>query len=195
MKKIVAAVSGASGIIYGKRLVQWLVQNGHRVDLLLSKPGAEVFKLEIGPLPKGETGWRKFFADKKGLLKTHRVDDFKSPLASGSAKRDGMAIIPCSMGMAGRIAAGVSSSIIERAADVMLKERRPLVIVFRESPLNLIHLENLARLCRAGAVVMPAAPGFYFRPKNMEELVDGLVGRVLKELGIENKLEKEWEQR
>jgi len=195
MKRIVAAMSGASGMIYGKRLVQWLLENGHSVDLLLSRAGAEVFKLEIGPLPRGESGWRKFFADKRGRLKLHGLMDFKSPLASGSAKRDGMVIIPCSMGMVGRIAAGISSNLVERAADVMLKERRPLVLVFRESPLNLIHLENLARLCRAGAVVMPAAPGFYFQPQNLQALVDGFVGRVLKELGIENELEKEWKQR
>ena len=192
MKRIGVAFSGASGMIYGERLVQWLVRNGHAVDLLVSKTAAKVFELEIGPAPKSQAGWRKFFGDKKGLLNLHNPDDFTSQLASGSSRRDAMAIIPCSMGMAGRVAAGVSSSLIERCADVMLKEKQPLVIVFRESPLNLIHLENLARLSRAGAIIMPAAPGFYSKPRNIEELVDGFVGRVLKKLGIENKLEKEW---
>jgi 4-hydroxy-3-polyprenylbenzoate decarboxylase len=192
MKRIVVAFSGASGMIYGERLVQWLVGNGHAVDLLVSKTGTKVFELEIGPAPKNQAGWRQFFNDKNGLLNLHDPDDFTSQLASGSSQRDAMAIIPCSMGMAGRVAAGVSSNLIERAADVMLKEKQPLVIVFRESPLNLIHLENLARLSRAGAIIMPAAPGFYSKPQNIEELVDGFVGRVLKKLGIENNLEKEW---
>ncbi len=192
MKRLVVALSGASGMIYGVRLVRWLVQNRHAVDLLISNPGRKVFELEIGKVPADEKGWRKFFSDRRGLLKYHALDNFDSPLASGSAKRDAMIIIPCSMGMVGRIASGISSNLLERCADVSLKERRPLVLLFRESPLSLIHLENLERLARAGAVVMPAAPGFYSGPKNIEQLVDGLLGRVLKSIGIENNLEKEW---
>jgi len=192
MKRIVVALGGASGMVYGVRLLSWLLKNGHPVDLLVSETGTEVFELEVGPQPEGESGWRKFLGGGKGRLKVHPVDNFNSPLASGSSVRDAMVIAPCSMGLIGRIAGGVSSNLIERCADVMLKERRPLALVFRESPLNLIHIENLGRLNRAGAIVMPAAPGFYFRPESVEELVDGMVGRVLKEIGIENKLEKEW---
>jgi len=192
MKRIVVAMSGASGMIYAARMVAWLLKNGHRVDLLASKTAAKVFELEIGPAPKDERGWRKFFSDNKGLLKFYDPDDFDAPLASGSSARGAMVVIPCSMGMVGRIASGVSSNLIERAADVMLKEKKPLALVFRETPLNSIHIENLSRLSRAGAMVIPAAPGFYHKPKNIEELADGLIGRVLKEIGINNDLEKEW---
>ena len=192
MKKIVAAMSGASGMTYGVRLVSWLVQNNFPVDLLVTRAAGKVFELEIGPLPKNQAGFRKFFKDAKKLLTLHDPDDFNSPLASGSGTGDAMVIIPCSMGMVGRVASGVSTSLTERAADVMLKEKRPLVMVFRETPLSLIHIENLSRLSRAGAVLMPASPGFYGRPKNIDQLADGLVGRVLKELGISNNLEKEW---
>ena len=190
--KVVVALSGASGMVYAVRLGKWLIENGQALDLMLSNPARKVFELEIGPAPKSENAWRKFFGDRKGLLRLHEAADFDSPLASGSASRDAMIIIPCSMGMIGRVAAGVSSNLIERCADVTLKERRPLAIVFREAPLNLIHLENLTRLARAGAIIIPEAPGFYNRPKDLEALVDGLVGRVLKEIGIENNLEKEW---
>jgi flavin prenyltransferase len=190
--KVVMAMSGASGMDYAVRLGKWLIENGHALDLLLSTPARKVFELEIEPAPKSENAWRKFFGDHKGLLKFHEAGDFDSPLASGSAQRDAMVIIPCSMGMVGRIASGLSSNLIERCADVTLKEQRPLAIVFREAPLNLIHLENLTRLARAGAIIIPEAPGFYNRPKDLESLVEGLVGRVLKEIGIENNLEKEW---
>ena len=192
MKRRVVALSGASGMIYAVRLVEWLVRHGHRIDLLVSRPAEKVFALEIGRVPADEKAWRKFFSDRRGLLKYHALNDFNSPLASGSVKRDAMIIVPCSMGLVGRIAAGVSGNLLERAADIMLKERRPLVLVFRETPLSLIHLENLTNLSRAGAIVMPAAPGFYSRPKDLNELADGLVGRILKQVGIENNLEKEW---
>jgi len=192
MKRLIVAISGASGMIYATRLIRWLIQNGQSVDFLISPPGRKVFELEIGKAPRDQKGWRKFFADRKGWLKYHEPDDFNSALASGSANRHGMIIIPCSMGMIGRIAAGISSTLIERAADVTLKEGRPLVLVFREAPLSLIHLENLAKLARAGAIILPAAPGFYRKPKKIEELVDSLIGRTLKQIGIKNNLEKEW---
>jgi flavin prenyltransferase len=192
MKRIVVAMSGASGMLYAVRMVRWLLKNDHQVDLLVSKTAARVFELEIGPAPGDEKGWRKFFNDGKKLLKLRDPEDFNSPLASGSSAHEAMVIIPCSMGMVGRVASGVSSNLTERAADVMLKERKPLALVFRETPLNQIHIENLSRLSRAGAIIIPAAPGFYHKPKNIEELADGLVGRVLKEIGIDNDLEKEW---
>ena len=195
MKRLIVAISGASGIIYAERMVKWLVKNGHSVDFLISNPGIKVFEMEIGKAPRDEEGWRKFFKDKKGLFHYHQADDFNSALASGSAKKDGMVIIPCSMGMVGRLANCISSNLIERAADVMLKENKPLLLVFRESPLNLIHLENLMRLKRAGAIIMPACPGFYSQPKKIEDLIDSLVGRALREIGIENSLEREWGKR
>jgi 4-hydroxy-3-polyprenylbenzoate decarboxylase len=122
----------------------------------------------------------------------HAIDDFWAGEASGSAATDAMVIIPCSMGTAGRIAAGLSSNLLERAADVMLKERRALVLVPRETPLNTIHLENLLRLSRAGAVVLPAMPGFYHRPDNMGDLVNFVVGKVLDQLEIPHSLFARW---
>ncbi len=192
MKRLVVAIGGASGTIYGVRLVGWLLKNGYSVDFLISRAGKEVFRYEIGEPPGDEAGWRDFFQDRSDLLNYHQEDDFTSPLASGSGVREAMIILPCSMGMVGRLASGISSNLIERCADVMLKESRPLVIAFRESPLNLIHLENLARLKRAGAIIMPCAPGFYLKPKSIEELVDRFIGRVLRQVGIENQLEGEW---
>ena len=192
MKMIVVAIGGASGAIYGVRLVRWLIKNGYGVDFLISSAGRKIFAYEIGEVPESEEGWRKFFEDENNLLKYYDENDFSAPLASGSAKRDAMVIIPCSMGLVGRIANGISSNLIERCADVMLKESRPLVIVFRESPLNLIHLRNLLQLKEAGAIIMPASPGFYFKPKTIDELVDRFIGRVLKNLGIKNELEGEW---
>jgi len=158
--------------------VGWLVKKGYPVDFLISQAGKKVFRYEIGEPPEDEAGWRNFFQDHSGLLNYHQEDDFSSPLASGTSVRQAMIIIPCSMGMVGRLASGISSNLIERCADVMLKESRPLVIAFRESPLNLIH--------------MPCAPGFYFKPKSIEELVDRFIGRVLRQVGIENELEGEW---
>jgi len=193
MKRLIVAVSGASGMVYSQRLICWLVKKGYHVDFLISAPGKKVFEMELGKAANDQAGWRKFFKDQKGLLVYHQNDDFNSPLASGSGARDGMIIIPCSMGMIGRIANGISSSLIERAADVMLKEGKPLALVFRETPLSLIHLENLTRLKKAGAIIIPASPGFYHKPETIEELVDSLVGRVLKQMGIENELEKEWQ--
>lgn len=192
MKRIVVAMGGASGMVYAARMTRWLIKNGYHLDLLMSKTARKVFELEIGPAARDETGWRKFFGDRKGTLKFYDNDDFSAPLAGGSAAREAMVVIPCSMGLLARIASGVSSNLIERCADVMLKERKPLALVFRETPLSLIHLENLARLSRAGAIIIPAAPGFYHKPKTIDELADGLIGRVLKEIGIENDLEKEW---
>ena len=120
------------------------------------------------------------------------IDDFWESAASGSAAADGMIVVPCSMGTIGRIAAGLSGNLLERAADVMLKERHPLVLVPRETPFNTLHLENLLRLSRAGAVVLPAMPGFYHAPETIDDLVDFVVGKVLDQLDIEHSLFTRW---
>jgi len=191
-ERIIVALSGASGMIYAIRLIQWLIENNYPLDLLMSAQAKKILKLETGKFLSAQADFKKFFKDQKRLIKFHSEKDFNSPLASGSARRKAMIIIPCSMGLVGRIANGISSNLIERSADVMLKEKRPLVIAFREAPLNLIHLENLTKLSRAGAVIVPLSPGFYFKPKNIEELISPLVGRILRLVGIENQLEKEW---
>lgn len=171
MSRYVLGVTGASGAVYAARTAMHLKKFGHRVSLIVTAPGREVVEYE---------GQRALFdfADKR-----YDVDDFFAECASGSADYAGMAVVPCSMGTLGRIAAGTSDNLLVRTADVCLKERRPLVIVPREMPYNLIHIENMERVTRAGAVVVPASPQFYSRPATIEDLVDTVVAKVLKHLG------------
>jgi 4-hydroxy-3-polyprenylbenzoate decarboxylase len=184
--KLVVAVGGASGSCYAQRLLDVLAANATRpgnlpleIGLCFSKSGAEVWRHEIGAVP--EYPFRRY-----------ALDDFRAPFASGSAGWDAMVVIPCSSGGLARIAHGISDDLIGRAADVMLKERRKLVLVLRETPLSLLHIENMAAATRAGAVVLPAAPSFYSRPATVEALLDTVIGRVLDQLGIPNQLMPRW---
>lgn len=171
MSRYILGVTGASGAIYATRTAMHLKRLGHEVSLVVTAPGCDVVKFE---------GLQALFdyADR-----TFDVDDFFAECASGSADYAGMAVVPCSMGTLGRIAAGTSDNLLVRSADVCLKERRPLVIVPREMPYNLIHIENMERVTRAGAIVVPASPQFYSRPASIEELVDTVVAKILKHLG------------
>ena len=171
MARFVLGVTGASGAVYATRTAMHLKRLGHAVSLIVTAPGREVVEYE------GQTALFDL-ADK-----TFNVDDFFAECASGSADYAGMAVVPCSMGTLGRIASGTSDNLLVRSADVCLKERRPLVIVPREMPYNLIHIENMERVTRAGAVVIPASPQFYSRPATIEELVDTVVAKILKHLG------------
>jgi 4-hydroxy-3-polyprenylbenzoate decarboxylase len=171
MSRFILGVTGASGAIYATRTAMHLTRLGHEVSLVVTAPGHDVVKFEGQESLYG-------FADK-----TFDVDDFFAECASGSADYAGMAVVPCSMGTLGRIAAGTSDNLLVRSADVCLKERRPLVIVPREMPYNLVHIENMERVTRAGAVVIPASPQFYSRPATIEELVDTVVAKILKHLG------------
>ena len=171
MARFVLGVTGASGAVYAMRTAMHLKRLGHAVSLIVTAPGREVVEYE------GQTALFDL-ADK-----TFNVDDFFAECASGSADYAGMAVVPCSMGTLGRIASGTSDNLLVRSADVCLKERRPLVIVPREMPYNLIHIENMERVTRAGAVVIPASPQFYSRPATIEELVDTVVAKILKHLG------------
>ena len=171
MSRYVLGVTGASGAIYATRTAMLLKRLGHNVSLIVTNPGREVVEYE-GQAALFDTA-DKVFA----------VDDFFAECASGSADYAGMAVVPCSMGTLGRIAAGTSDNLLVRSADVCLKERRPLVIVPREMPYNLIHLENMERVTRAGAIVIPASPQFYSKPATVEELVDTVVAKILKHLG------------
>ena len=135
---------------------------------------------------------RRYVNDNGGLLRLLGIDDFSAAIASGSGAADAMVVCPCSMGTLARIAGGISANLLERAADVMLKERRPLILVPRETPLNEIHLENMLRLARMGARVVPAMPAFYNHPTSIDDMVDFMVGRVLDSLGMENKLYSRW---
>jgi 4-hydroxy-3-polyprenylbenzoate decarboxylase len=188
---IVMALTGASGAPYGVRLLQQLVAAKRKVSLIVSSHGLRLLRTEteIGDVE----GLRAHIGAGFDRYVTLFDDaDRGAAPASGSAPSAGMVICPCSMGTLASIAAGVSRSLVERAADVALKERRPLVLVPRETPLSAIHLENMLRVTRAGAVVMPAAPGFYHRPKTIDELVDFIVARVLDHLHVENTLAPRW---
>ncbi len=189
---IVMALTGASGAPYGIRLLQQFVAAGRDVSLIISAHGFRLLRTEsdVGDLSglRAAVGAAAFDAH----VTVFDDDDRGAAPASGSAKSAGMVICPCSMGTLASIAAGTSRSLVERAADVTLKERRPLVLVPRETPLSAIHLENMLRLTRAGAVVMPAAPGFYHRPTSIDQLVDFIVARVLDQLGVENALVPRW---
>lgn len=198
MKQFLVAITGASGSVYGLRLTEELLRAGCRVSLLLSEPGRQVLNYETGldwSIEPGERGQQV-----RAHFRSERIDsldnnDLFAAVASGSNPADAMVICPCSMGTAGRVAAGLSETLLERAADVMLKERRPLLLVPRETPLSVIHLENLLRLARAGAVIVPAMPAFYHAPQSLDELVAFMVGKVLDQLGVKHELFKRWSGR
>ncbi|MEZ6195724.1 MAG: flavin prenyltransferase UbiX [Planctomycetota bacterium] len=193
-RRLVIALTGASGAPYGVRLLQRLAELGRPLDLVVSPSAAIVLREEVGPARWVEEGRAR--AEDFGLegadLRIFDHRDVAAPIASGSALRGGMVILPCSMGTVGRIASGVSSNLIERAADVCLKERRPLVLCPRETPLSLIHLRNLTALAEAGATILPCAPGFYRRPESIDALLDHVVGKVLDVLDIEHDVVKPW---
>jgi 4-hydroxy-3-polyprenylbenzoate decarboxylase len=181
----VVGVTGASGVVYARRLVRFLLERGTEVHLTVSRAGRLVIKEELGEEdPWGGAG--------RDLLRTYAEKDFGAPFCSGSFRFRGMTVIPASMGTVGAIASGVSANNIHRGADVALKERIPLVLVPRETPFSTIHLENLLRLARAGAVILPPSPAFYQHPQTIDDQVDFVVSRVLDALGIENDLFRRW---
>lgn len=191
------AITGASGVVYGMRLVEVLVGKKISLYLTVSASGAVVLKeemdLDLGRKEAWEGGLIKYFGySSKRLI--HYLDerDLAAPISSGSHPLKAIAIVPCSMSTLSGIACGSSSNLIERAADVALKEGRKLILVPRETPLSAIHLENMLKLARLGVHVIPAAPGFYHRPKKVEQMVDFIVGRVLDLLGIEHNLFRRW---
>lgn len=175
-------MTGASGAIYTQRLLDNLA--GHEVHFISTQHAREVAQLE---LPKGELN----ISPK--VIRHDEHDSMFVPFVSGSAKFDAMVVIPASMGTIGRVAHGASDSTIARAADVFLKERRKLIFVPRESPYNLIHLRNMTVLTEAGAIILPASPPFYHKPKTITELADAVVARVLDHLGIEHHLVQRWQ--
>ena len=189
---IVVGITGASGAPYAVRLLQALTAVHRPVSLIVSKYGLRLLATEAGIESMdalrdavGIEAWASY-------IEVFSNDDRGAAPASGSSKTSGMIVCPCSMGTLSAIAVGSSRSLIERAADVTLKEQRKLVLVPRETPLSAIHLGNMLRLTRAGAVVMPAAPGFYHRPKEISDLVDFMVARILDHLGVEQTLVTRW---
>ena len=181
--KILVAVTGASGSLYAQRLLDNLDPQAHEVHVVLSRYAAMVIEEELSGglrLPAG--------------VKTHGLKSMNAPFASGSNPFDAMVIIPCSMGTLGRIAHGYSEDLLLRAADVMLKERRKLILVPRETPLSLIHVKNFELLLQAGVTLLPANPSFYTHPATVEQVVDTVVARVLDHLGLPQKLVPRWQE-
>ena len=183
------ALTGASGMPYGVRLLECLLDAGCRVELLYSQVAQVVARQEMDlDLPSRASDARRLLGERlgnrPGVLAVHGREEWFAPLASGSSPPDAMVVCPCSMGTLAAIAQGLSRTLIERAADVVLKEGRRLILVPRETPLSAIHLENMLRLTRAGALILPPCPGFYHRPQRVEELVDFVVARILDQLRL-----------
>ncbi len=191
--RLVVAITGASGTIYGLRFLREASLLFEKIYLSYSEQASQVARTELNfPLSPTSKEWKEYF--KEGGDKFEILDrtNFFTPPASGSFRHDGMVIVPCSMGTAGRIANGISDDLVTRAADVCLKEKRKLILVIRETPLNLVHLRNLTQLAEAGATILPASPGFYYNPKSVEELVDTIVARILQNLGVDQKVMPQW---
>jgi len=214
LSNYIVALTGASGAIYGVRLIDELLAGGEDVELIISPSGFLILAEELGirctdveaphaimdyieknratrgARAKGGGVFRK--SKKEGRLISSSAEDLTGAAASGSSLKRAMVICPCSMGSLARIAAGVSGNLIERAADCVLKERGRLVMVPRETPLNDIHLENMLRLSRAGATMLPAMPAWYHHPETVDDMADFIVGKILDVLGVENDLFKRW---
>jgi flavin prenyltransferase len=194
---VALAMTGASGAQYGLRLLECLLGAGCRVTLMISKPAQVVIGMETDlALPARTAEIRRFFCARhqvpEAQLAVHGQEEWTAPVASGSAAPDAMVVCPCTTATVSALATGASRSLIERAGDVVLKERRPLLLVVREMPFSQIHLENMLTLSRAGAVIMPANPGFYHRPTAIGQLVDFVVARVLDHLHIKQDLVAAW---
>ncbi|MES9843612.1 MAG: flavin prenyltransferase UbiX [Candidatus Sedimenticola sp. PURPLELP] len=191
------AITGASGSAYGLRLLESLLKAGRRVYLMVSDAGRIVIPTETGmelPYTPEEIGafLSARYAAAEGQLTVFGRDQWTAPVASGSNAPEAMVVCPCSVGTLSAIASGASNNLIERAADVALKEQRKLILVVRETPLSAIHLENMLKLARLGVVIMPASPGFYNRPTSLDEVVDFMAARVLDHLGVEAGLAPRW---
>lgn len=178
MKRFIFAITGASGVYYAKRLFDRLRAEAE-LHVVVSQRGAQLLSIELG------LDASYFSGDNVVVYDNQRID---APIASGSFPVDGMVVVPASMGTIGRIAGGISETLIERAADVVLKEKNKLIVVPRETPLSSIHLKNLLALDHAGAVILPASPGFYHKPETLDDLVDFIVARIFKHLGMDQNI-------
>jgi 4-hydroxy-3-polyprenylbenzoate decarboxylase len=197
LKTITVAFTGASGLPYGIRLLECLLKSGQRVHLVYSQAAQIVAKQELDfTLPNRPQDAEQMFAERigkfSGELKVFGIQDWYAPMASGSNPGDAMVVCPCTMGMLGKIAGGTSDDLIARAADVMLKEKRTLILAPREMPFSAIHLENMLKLSHAGAVIMPPNPGFYHHPESVQAIVDFVVARLLDHLGVGHELMERW---
>ncbi len=200
---IIVSISGASGTIYGMRLLHFLLENNYKVEFVISESASKVAKAEIGLNLSLDPKILKeqvlsylgsSISKKEELLNIWSHKDIAASISSGSYRTSAMVIIPASMGTIGAIASGTSDNLITRAADVCLKERRRLILVPREMPFSTIHLENLTKLSIAGAIIAPACPGFYHEPKELTDVIDFVVGKVLDLVGIDHSLFKRWKE-
>src|SRR5574343_1747623 len=196
-RRVCLACTGASGLPYGLRLLDCLLSAGINVELIYSQAAQVVAQQELSlRLPSAPEAAHAMllaqFSGRPGVLRVYGRDAWFSPVASGSNPPDAMVVCPCSMGTLASIAAGLADNLIERAADVVLKERRSLIMVPRETPFSVIHLENMLRLARAGAVILPPNPGFYQHPQTVADLVDFVVARILDQIGVPHTLGQRW---
>jgi 4-hydroxy-3-polyprenylbenzoate decarboxylase len=194
LERFAVCFSGGSGVAYGLRLVEVLLQSGHEVHLCATAAALRVLVHEAGlrvDLERPDLA-ALFAPDLRRRLFVHAIDAVEATPASGSAAIVATIVVPCSMGTLARIAHGFSSNLVERAADVALKEGRPLVVVPRETPLSIVHLQNMLELARLGAIVLPAMPGFYHRPTSVQDLVDFVVSKILDRLRVDHALVRRW---
>lgn len=192
-RRLVVAITGASGSIYAVRFIESVMEHYDRIYLTVTDTAAQVIREELGV---------EFFVDQMSIRSLLGKDsekiemlsphDLCAPPSSGSVPYDGMVVIPCSMGTVGRVASGVSNDLVSRIGDVCLKERRKLIMVVRETPLSLVHLRNMTTLTEAGATILPASPAFYSKPKTVEDMVSFVVARVIQQLGLKQGLLPEW---
>ncbi len=197
LNTVTLALSGASGMAYGLRLLECLLAADLQVYLLVSQAAHIVAKQELGvALPARASDLERQLSEslntRDGQLRVFGREDWNAPVASGSNPADAMAVCPCSMGTLAAIAHGLSDNLIERAADVMLKEQRKLILVPREAPFSTLHLENMLTLSRMNAVILPANPGFYHQPQSVSDIVDFVVARILDQLGVQHELMARW---
>jgi len=196
-KTVALAMTGASGAQYGLRLLELLLQNQVNVYLMMSKPGQIVINMETDLKLSGKNSDMqktlvKLYNAKEGQLKVFDKYQWTAPVASGSGVADATVICPCTMGTLAAVANGLSNNLIERAADVAIKEKRPLILVPRESPFSPIHLQNMLQLAQAGATIMPPNPGFYYKPSSINDVIDFVVARILDHLNIPHTLLPRW---
>jgi 4-hydroxy-3-polyprenylbenzoate decarboxylase len=192
-KRWIIGITGASGSIYGITLAHYLLNKGYTVHLLITDAGWRVIHDELGwNASKRSETISDQFGGYESSFNLHPIQDIGASIASGSYRVDGMVIAPCSMGSLAAVANGLSNNLLQRAADVMLKEGRQLIIVPRETPLSAIHLENMLKLSRLGVTILPAMPAFYHKPDKIEDMIHFMVGKILDSMGIDNQIYNRW---
>jgi len=189
LSRYIVGITGASGSIYGVRLIQELIKKNNEVYLVVTNNGIKVLEYEL-EINFGR--WVENINKNKNLLKLCAIDDMFSSIASGSFKSDGMVIVPCSMGTLSKISIGLADNLLTRAADVMIKEKRKLILIPRETPLSSIHLQNMLFLSNLNVLIIPPMPAFYEKPKTIDDIVNVTVGRILSSLNVDNDLYNEW---